>query len=285
MSSRHAVVIPLYRTALTVAERFSIKTTVSAMAAHDILLAGPESLRGQFTDLVDARGVPLRYVAFPDDYFRSIHGYNRLLMSRIFYQAFSAYRYILISQPDALTLRDELDIWCARGYSYAGAPWYEGYTTPTLPLRLTGVGNGGFSLRCVPDFLRVLDRPRVFRNPLMEHWPGDWKSNAYRFLKDYHSLIFANRQINLKVNEDQFWGLFVARQCPFFRVAPVEEAVGFAFEAYPEFMLQLNDRKLPFGCHAWERYNREFWLDTFAGIGLDVDTLLRADDSHSLTNS
>lgn len=273
MSSRHAVVIPVYRATLSPAERFSVQTTISVMASHDILLAGPAAMRGQFDRFVDARGMALPYLAFADEYFASISAYNRLLMSRVFYEAFSDYRYVLVCQTDALTLSDELDAWCARGYSYVGAPWYVGYTTPIRPLRLMGVGNGGFSLRCVPDFLKVLSRPRVFRNPLMEHWPGNWKSNTYRFLKDYHSLVLANRQFNITVNEDVFWGLFVARKCPFFRVAPINEAVGFAFEAHPDFMFNRNGHRLPFGCHAWERYDRDFWLKVFAGLGLDISSL------------
>ena len=161
---------------------------------------------------------------------------------------------------------------------YIGAPWYVGYTKPVRPLRLMGVGNGGFSLRCVADFLRVLSRPRVFRNPLMAHWPGSWKSNAYRFLKDYHALVMPNRQFNLKVNEDVFWGMFVSRQCSFFRVAPVDEAVAFAFEAHPDFMFERNGGRLPFGCHAWERYDRDFWLKVFTDLHLDVRSLRRAAD-------
>lgn len=281
MPSRHAVVIPVYRPALSSAERFSVETTVSVLAAHDIYLAGPASKRGQFDELSDASGAPLPYVPFADEYFSSIEAYNRLLMSRVFYQAFSDYRYILISQTDALPLSDELDDWCARGYSYVGAPWYAGYTTPARPLRLVGVGNGGFSLRCIPDFLEVLSRPRVFRNPLMEHWPGSWKSNAYRFLRDYHSLVLPNRQFNVDVNEDMFWGMFVTRQCSFFRVAPIDEAVAFAFEAHPDFLFERNGRRLPFGCHAWERYDRRFWLRVFADLHLDVQSLRLAADAES----
>ena len=273
MPSRHAVVIPVYRTELSAAEQFSLQTTVSVLAAHDIYLTGPASKRGQFDQWVDARGIPLPYVAFADDYFASIQGYNRLLVSRHFYEAFSHYGYVLISQIDALALRDELDDWCTRGYSYVGAPWYVGFTKPVRPLQLMGVGNGGFSLRRVADFLRVLSRPRIFRNPLMDHWPGSWKSNAYRFLKDYHALVMPGLQFNLKVNEDVFWGMFVPRQCPFFRVAPVDEAVAFAFEAHPYFLFERNGRRLPFGCHAWERYDRDFWLKTFTDLHFDVRSL------------
>ena len=104
MSTRHVVVIPVYRTTLSAAERFSVQTTISVMASHDICLAGPASKRGQFDHLVDARGAPLPYIGFADQYFASIAGYNRLLVSRHFYEAFNRYGYVLISQTDALTL-------------------------------------------------------------------------------------------------------------------------------------------------------------------------------------
>jgi hypothetical protein len=33
----------------------------------------------------------------------------------------------------------------------------------------------------------------------------------------------------------------------------------FAFEAAPRQCLEMNQGRLPFGCHAWGRYDREFW--------------------------
>ena len=282
MSSRHAVIIPVYQPELSVQELFSIRNTADKLSAHDIYIVGPEHLRGRMAALCASFSRPLHYQSFPDRFFVSIDSYNQLLVSKVFYQAFIAYQYILIAQTDALVFKDELNAWCSKGYSYIGAPWFEGYTTPVLPLRLMGVGNGGFSLRSVPDFLRVLNRPRIFKNKLMESWPGSWVSNTYRYLKDYHSFVFGNIQINLAVNEDLFWGMFVARHCDFFNVPPPAEAVAFAFEAYPDFMYELNQRALPFGCHAWERYGSAFWLEKLTQNGFDL-TALRAEPSHTVT--
>ena len=89
------------------------------------------------------------------------------MLSSVFYQEFEQYQYVLIAQTDSLVFSDDLNIWAEKGYSYIGAPWFEGYTQPTQPLRLTAVGNGGFSLRNVQDFLRVLNRPRIFKNTLI----------------------------------------------------------------------------------------------------------------------
>jgi hypothetical protein len=176
-----------------------------------------------------------------------VKGYNNLLLSRCFYQAFDEYEYMLIVQTDALVLSNALEEWCAKQYSYVGAPWFDGYTTPTRPLRLSNVGNGGFSLRRIPDFLKVLSRPRVFKNVLMENWPGSLLSTVYRYIKDYHSLVYGDVHLNVEVNEDLFWGLFVPRQCSFFHVPTPLEAMSFAFEAHPDHLYELNQKRLPFG--------------------------------------
>ncbi len=258
---------------MSVREAYSLRTTVHIMANHDIYLVGPKSLTQGFVELVKRFDNKLRFKTFDNQYFASIDGYNRLMLSARFYEAFSSYQYMLLVQTDALVFKDELNFWADRGYSYIGAPWFEGFTQPTLPLKLTTVGNGGYSLRNIAHFLKVLSRPRIFRNTLMETWPGNWISNTYRFFKDYFSLLYRNIQINLNVNEDVFWGLFVSPRCTFFTVPKPLDAVAFAFEAYPEVLYELNHQQLPFGCHAWERYGAEFWLEVLSQHGHDVSAI------------
>jgi hypothetical protein len=72
--------------------------------------------------------------------------------------------------------------------------------------------------------------------------------------------VYGDTHLNIDVNEDLFWGLFVPAQCSFFRVPQATEALAFAFEAHPDFLYQLNQQTLPFGCHAWQRYQPEFWI-------------------------
>ena len=93
----------------------------------------------------------------------------------------------------------------------------------------------------------------------MEDWPGSWASTCYRYVKDYWCFAYRNTQINVDVNEDVFWGLFVSAHCDFFTVPPLEEAMAFAFEAEPGYLYSLNAHRLPFGCHAWQRYDEGFW--------------------------
>lgn len=279
-ANKNAVVIPIYQRILSVEEVFSIKNALTVLSTSDIYFVGPEHLRVFLDSLLaqlrrDHSGKSGRQIdakLFPDKYFASIAGYNRLMLSSVFYATFADYKYILIAQTDSLVFSDDLDYWASKGYSYVGAPWFEGYTQPTKPLRLTSVGNGGFSLRNITDFLKVLNQPRLFKNTLMQTWPGGWLSTTYRYLKNYHSVVFKNYQFNIDVNEDLFWGLFVAPRCPFFKVPAAAEAIAFAFESHPEYLFELNQHKLPFGCHAWERYNPQFWKDVLAQKNLAVNS-------------
>jgi hypothetical protein len=64
---------------------------------------------------------------------------------------------------------------------------------------------------------------------------------------------------NGKGHSDLFWADEAIKYYPDFRIAPVEVGLKFAFEVAPRLCFELNNRHLPFGCHAWPRYDREFW--------------------------
>ena len=270
-----AIVVPLYQPLMSPAERLSLEQTLEILAAYPVYLVGPHQLQPYFEQLKLDVNQCLQYKTFADHFFTSIDGYNDLMLSMRFYKAFDQYEYMLIAQTDALVLNNALDYWCAKQYSYIGAPWFNGFTTPTQPLTLNSVGNGGFSLRRIPDFMRVLSRPRVFQNILMQSWPGSWMSTIYRYVKDYHSFFYHNTHINIDVNEDLFWGLFVPARCSFFKVPSAQEAVAFAFEAHPDYLYQLNQQRLPFGCHAWQRYQPQFWQTVIAENNLYLSDRLQ----------
>ncbi len=60
-------------------------------------------------------------------------------------------------------------------------------------------------------------------------------------------------------NEDYFWADEAVRYCPEFKVASLDVGLRFAFEVAPRRCFELNNGTLPFGCHAWPRYDRAFW--------------------------
>ena len=267
---RSVVVIPLYKLDLSNAEWFSLKQTLKVLHNHPCTIICPEHLSSKLLNTSKNWGGSIKVKAFPNEYFKSISGYNRLLRSSMFYQAFSEYEYMLIAQTDALILQDKLDEWCERGFSYIGAPFFKGFSNPTRPLEFIGVGNGGLSLRRIPDFLQCQKTIRYIPNFLAQAPKNFFDFKALlKFIK--HSFIFCFNFEPLfpKVNEDVYWGLLIPKIFPFFKVASPMEAIDFAFDAEPRYLFELNKRQLPFGCHAWERYDYEFWKSTLVSLNIE----------------
>ena len=257
-----AVAIPVYKTTLSAAERLSIERTVAVLGRHALFLVGPRRLTGWMEGLCAQHAGRLGFKVFDDRCFSGIRGYNALMMSRTFYGAFAGHSHLLIAQTDALVLSDELLAWCASGYSYIGAPWFEGGNEPREPLRLAGVGNGGFSLRRLDHFAQALATLRRVPNTVKSS-SGSAAPMARLVRKIKHEWWLAwNRPPLLPTsNEDVFWGVLVPAVCPFFRVPSPEQALAFAFEVAPRHQFELNGRRLPFGCHAWERCDRGVWAE------------------------
>ena len=229
------------------------------LASWDIAIVCPERLQRQVRSLV---APPVQVRACPDRYFGSVKNYNRLMLSRAFYGAFEDYEYMLIVQLDALVISDQLAAWCQKGHSYVGAPWFRGYARPKRPLEFAGVGNGGFSLRRIPDFVHVLRRVR-WLGPL----PGGYvEKSALGWVLDAVSFGFNRPPFSPRVNEDLFWGALVPARVSQFRVPAPHEAIRFAFEAEPRHLYALTDGELPFGCHAWEKHDRSFWIERLTSI-------------------
>lgn len=251
------VIIPIYRPTLSQTDRISLSQTCRVLGRYPLTVVHPKSMdTGEI-----AREFPqLRFKAFDDDYFASIVGYNRLMLSETFYSAFSDYRYILIAQLDVYIFRDELEEWCLKGYDYVGAPWLKRsiYTWPIIKQmiscykylqhgrgRLTRferygrVGNGGLSLRRVESHLEVIRKqPQDVRRFAVTH-------NR----KHLH-------------NEDTFWAMMPYH----FRYPSQEEAALFAFDKYPQLSLRLTHGQMPFGCHGWtKKKNLPFWEGIILG--------------------
>lgn len=259
---RPAVAIPLYKTVLSAAEQVSLERSVEVLGRHPLFIVGPERLTEALRALCRRFGSRLQLKTFPDRFFAGIKGYNALMLSRDFYRDFPGHSHVLIAQTDALVIADELDAWCAGDYAYVGAPWFVGGSEPRQPLEFYGIGNGGFSLRRLADFERVLATPMRIPNFIKSRSCGSGGIvNAVRRLKHEWLFAYTVRPFFPTSNEDFFWGMLVPAACPSFRVPTFEVAMRFAFEAVPGTLYELNGRRLPFGCHAWERYEPAFWLE------------------------
>jgi hypothetical protein len=235
------VAVPVYRLDLDEDERISFRHLRRYLGSYDTYIVAPDGLD------VTLDGLPAK--RFEPRFFRDVRSYSSLLLEPQFYSAFSSYDFVLVYQLDSLVLADELVAWCARGYDYVGAPWTR--RTPDGRVVLTGAGNGGFSLRRVASCLAVLGVAR---------WPLARLGTGVRLWTALARRAVVRRSFGQAfLFEDKFWSYEAPRLCPWFRVAPAETALEFAFETEPRFCFERNDRRLPFGCHNWALYDRAFW--------------------------
>lgn len=263
-----AIVVPLYREGLTADEEISVRHLTHFLGRYDKYLVVPETLK--FT-------LPgFRTKRFRDEFFHDTATYSALLLSREFYRAFDEYEYILIYQLDALVFSDQLAEWCAAGLDYVGAPWFKGEGVAFV--EEPTVGNGGFSLRKVESFLRVASAPGV-EAELNRYWDALYAAKPAhlrlinlprKILRRLRSLAARRRAApngspaapadpGERTNEDCFWSFRAVRYDPGFRIASAADGLRFSFEVDPKRCYELNGRRLPFGCHAWNKYDREFW--------------------------
>ena len=198
----------------------------------------------------------------------SIEQYNKLKISCYFYKLFKNYKFLLTYELDAFVFKDELQFWQKKKFDFIGAAWFRGHNIPEDPPELIGVGNSGFSLRNTKACLRILNRIDFLKRlkkfwfwsrlqsiisyeKLILHFSDLFKIKSYEILKE----IFFETYLY----EDRYWCDFIPFLFCDFSVAPVAEAIKFSFEVNPSLLYELNNHLLPFGCHAWEKYEPEFW--------------------------
>ena len=62
-----------------------------------------------------------------------------------------------------------------------------------------------------------------------------------------------------KYNEDDFWSDLLNNSRYKLEKPSPQEALRFAFERFPKDLFEIT-KELPFGCHAWKKYQYdEFW--------------------------
>jgi len=168
MNQSVSVVIPVYKIDLTESERMSLSQCLNLLYKYDISFVCSKSFDFELfckSNEVNQEKINISRISFANEYFSSIEGYNRLLLSEFFYESFSDFEYILIYQLDAWVFNDELGFWVSQNYDYIGAPWI-GEEHGNIKNR---VGNGGFSLRRVNAFLKIFKSLR-FRYYRINHF-------------------------------------------------------------------------------------------------------------------
>ena len=260
-----AVVIPIYRTDLETFEIISIDFNKKRFDGKEVFLVTPFKLQNHPRVIALAENIAARIESFNNGFFKNIEGYNKLMLNFDFYNKFSNFDYILICQLDALLISSNLDYWTSKKYDYVGAPWVSKVDNI---IATKGVGNGGFSLRRVSKFLEVLSAKKLVFSEL------DYLNLSARsglrnivLLRLLNNPILRKLNINalavflffFKANEDFFWSFFAKFFVKNFSLPDPEDALLFSFELYPRECLQFTKGVLPVGCHAWQKYDRNFW--------------------------
>lgn len=228
MKKTTAIVILTHKRDLSECEKISLNQALRIFEDYDKFLVIPYALEYSYkTD-------DLIEVRLEDKWFKDIHSYNMLMTEIDFYRRFSEYQYILIYQLDTFVFSDNLKYFCGMEYDYIGAPWIDGlFYYKSINRMIWYVGNGGLSLRKVDSFLRILEMNQE---------------------------LLTNNQ----VPEDLFFSVLDGID---FHVAPPKIALEFAFEMKVKECYAKNGNKLPFGCHAWHRFDLPFWKPIIESYG------------------
>ena len=240
------IVIPIYKTELLDFEIKSLNQCVKILGHHSIVFVQPESLDASSINF-EGR---ISSEKFPDHYFKSVFGYNRLMLTASFYERFSHSKFILIYQLDAYVFKDELLYWCSKDYDYIGAPWiaspdkvikkllslFDSKKKKERSKIFYKVGNGGFSLRKVSSHI----------------------ANSKK-MKSVIEQNLSRSKDDFRIMEDVFWSS-IPEQDSSFLIPDYKEGLRFAFDRKPDLALKINNNKLPFGCHGFEKPKvKTFW--------------------------
>lgn len=229
------VIVPIYKPAPSARETFALDHSLGTLTAYPLVFIAPLGLNVSY--YAQRYGGAFRFYA--PDYFASVAGYSRLLLSVAFYEQYITSEYLLILQPDVFVLRDELEQWLKLPFDYLGAPWPQGFEFSLQIGKFAAlggktvkifVGNGGFSLRR--------------------------RSKCAALLREYADI--ADWFIQTGSSEDLFFSILGSLSTDF--ILPNQMmASRFAVELEPRHYHLLNNGQLPMAVHAWEKYDPEFW--------------------------
>ena len=257
MTKKIVIIIPTHRPNLTADDKISLAHLKKYLHRFDTFFVIPNNISSK---AFESYGYKVKRV--DNFFFGSIRKYSNLLLTKKFYEMFKDYDFMLIYQLDALVFSNEIEKWINSGYDYIASPWFKpiiGYLSHKKGCPPTG-GNGGFALRNIQKSIKILDvvnesAKRTSKNIFLRKI---WFLLAI-LSGNSHKIWLKAPALDYPFYEDGFWALEAPKYDPDYKIAPFKEALEFGFEKFPRKCFELNNRKLPFGCHAWKKYDEEFW--------------------------
>jgi hypothetical protein len=174
--------------------------------------------------------------------------------------------YLLIFQLDAYLIGVDLNKFMLKDYTFIGAPWFDDEGKEN---GASMIGNGGFSLRKSKDFLRILKNNSIVSQLFWRMYRpyNTLYRRLFKLLILYPYKLYACiRRLPFElewskynnVNEDVIFSSLFSMDDSF-SIPDFKDALEFSFECYPNKCYNLNNKNLPLGCHAWSRYDLDFW--------------------------
>lgn len=254
MDSSIGVILPIYKNKFNKEEIISLKKLRENLSrTYPIYIITHQEIIPNIKSNPLLRGYIIKKF---DKKFFNYQGYNKLLKSEVFYNSFKNLNYILIYQTDCLVFRSSLEYWVNKKMDYVGSPWLKKDSSGKI--KLLAVGNGGLSLRKISSFIKVTKKKKTPKNKLTLFFKNLIPSMPIIFHKLFINRDYPKYHLGCR-NEDIFWSYAAKQLQPSFKVADYKDALKFSFEKYPRFCFNENNKKLPFGCHAWQKYDKAFW--------------------------
>ncbi len=261
------IIIPVHSSSPSGYELISFMQCFKILGNHPIKVLAPEKLNlNKYREVVN----DFEVVYINPKWQSTILQYNKLKLSWFFYNLFKEYKFLMTYELDAFVFKDELAEWCAKGYDYIGAPWFQNYNSAKSD-KLIGAGNSGFSLRKIQTIIKGIKQ--------VYYWNAqDFEAGRIQKLRAYlkwpYNVIcnfFCKENFTIQnasfVLEDRFISDVIANKVKDFKLAPVSEACKFSFEVNPKYLFALNHQQLPMGCHAWWKYDFNFWKPYILNYG------------------
>jgi hypothetical protein len=262
MDNLVVILILAHKKDLTDAEKASLHQCCNVLNKYPIKVICPQNL-----DVSEYLKIcPTIEIDFIDPKWQiNYRMFNRLKIHPFLYRRYQKYRFILFYELDAWVFNDALRHWCAQDYDYIGAPWYEGFHAANSRSKFIGVGNGGFSLRKTKSMLKAITNFSYLEPPikLSRETLKQGRFSIKKLLTILTYFTVGNNTFYIfndyQANEDFFWGNVVARNFRWFKLPAENIALQFSMEVNAPELIEYNNFRVPFGCHAWEKYNRNFW--------------------------
>lgn len=269
LNKQCVVVIPIHKEIPTKSEIISFNQCFKIIKNNPIILIIPKGLS---LNKYISKEKKFDVIEINPKWQSSIQMYNKLKLSDFFYNLFIEYEYLLTYELDAFIFKDEIEYWCSKNIDYIGAPWFKGYINPNEK-EIIGVGNSGFSLRKILSMKNAL-KSIEFKES--EHIEISKRRKGINYLKkpiNYFLKLFSNYnsiQNSVHFNEDWFISVIIPKYIKDFKIASIEDAIKFSFEVNPRLLYEMNNQSLPMGCHAWEKYDFEFWKTEINKFGHNI---------------